>query len=304
MAGADTNTISVTEVDTAIPEFWANVALGALQSVMVMPLLMNRDFENITATKGDVINVPKRGALAVNDKEAKKQITLQNPSNTNIPVALNKHKEVSWVIEDAASAKAVSAAIDYVQDAAVAIGEAIEQDCLGLYSELSLECGTPGTDLDIATILQARKLLNIAKCPLTGRVFMISPKDEVALLNLAQFTSAEWDIDNAVALKEATLGRKYGFTFIMNQNVRTSGTSPVITHNMAFQRDAFVLVTRPLPKPPEGVGAVSSVVEMNGVGVRVTRSYSQKDGGMLWTLDVLYGIAGMRDDTNGVDVQC
>lgn len=296
--------ITVTEVDLAIPEFWANLALGALKANTVMTQLVNRDFENVIATKGDVVNIIKRGTLSINDKLANRQIQLQAPTDSKIPVTLDKHKEVSWLVEDSASVKAIDQAIDYVQDAAIKIAEAMDEDLLALYSELANSVGTPGEDISIATVLSAREKLNILKCPYAGRVFVLSPKDETALLKLEQFTNQQWDDTNAVALREAILGRKYGFTFVMDQQVKTSGASPTSTHNMAFNKDAFALVTRPLPAPPAGTGAVSSVVEIDGISVRVTRSYSQKDGGMLWTLDVLYGCTGMRDDTHGVDVIC
>ena len=295
-----TGGITITEVDAAIPEFWANVALGALKANTVMANLVNRDYSDAVATKGDVVNVIQRGNLVVNDKQTGKQITLQTPTNSKIPVTLDKHKEISWLIEDTASAKAIQSAVDYVTDAAIALGEQIDKDLLSLYSALTLQSGTPTTDLSVATILDAREKLNIAKAPVAGRYFVISPQDETALLKLEEFTKADWSDENMVALREATLGKKYGFTFVMDQQVAV--TSETQRHNVAFHKDAFTLVTRPLPAPPAGSGAISSALAVDGISVRVTRSYSQKDGGMLWTLDVLYGIAALRKTTHGVHV--
>lgn len=295
-----TGGITITEVEAAIPEFWANVALGAVKANTVMANLVNRDYSDAVATKGDVVNVIQRGNLVVNDKQTGKQITLQTPSNSKIPVTLDKHKEISWLIEDIASAKAIQSAVDYVTDAAIALGEQIDKDLLSLYSTLALQSGTDSTDLSVATILDAREKLNIAKAPVAGRYFVISPQDETALLKLEEFTKADWSDENMVALREATIGKKYGFTFVMDQQVAV--TSVTQRHNVAFHKDAFTLVTRPLPAPPAGSGAISSAIAVDGISVRVTRSYSQKDGGMLWTLDVLYGIAALRKTTHGVHV--
>ena len=173
--------ITVAEVAHAIPNFWANLALGALKANTVMANLVNRDYDTDVATKGDVVNIIKRGNLIVNDKLAGQQISLQNPSNSKLPVLLDKHKEVSWLIEDVASAKAISDAVAYVTDAAIKIGEQIDADLLKLHSTLALEVGTPAAGLSIATILEAREKLNIAKAPVRGRYFVISPKDETAL---------------------------------------------------------------------------------------------------------------------------
>lgn len=295
--------ITVTEVDTAIPEFWANLALGALRANTVMARLVNRDFDSAVASAGDVVNVNVRGGLSVNDKVANTQITLQTPSNSKKPVTLNKHKEVSWLIEDAASAKAIEQAIDYVQDAGIALGEQIDRDLLGLYTQPTDIAGTAGVDLSVNTILSARQYLNNRKCPVSGRVMVISSKDDTALLKLEQFTNSQWDMENAQALKDAALGRKYGFDFFMDQQVVATGASPTTYNNMAFHRDAFVLVTRPLPLPPAGSGAVAAIVEDEGVGIRITRSYSQKDGGVIWTLDCLYGVAEMRALTHACQVR-
>ena len=178
-----TGGITITEVDAAIPEFWANVALGALKANTVMANLVNRDYSDAVATKGDVVNVIQRGNLVVNDKQTGKQITLQTPTNSKIPVTLDKHKEISWLIEDTASAKAIQSAVDYVTDAAIALGEQIDKDLLSLYSALTLQSGTATTDLSVATILDAREKLNIAKAPVAGRYFVISPQDETALIS-------------------------------------------------------------------------------------------------------------------------
>lgn len=294
--------LTLTEVDLAIPEFWANLALGSLSANTVMSKLVNRDFDSAVATKGDIVNIIKRGALVVNDKAVNTPINLQNPTNTKIPVELNKHKEVSWLIEDSASAKAIDAAIAYVQDAAIALAEDFDSSLTALYTELAESTGTAGVDLTVPTIIAARKRLNDLKCPVRGRNLIISSKDEAALLNLEQFTRANWDVQNSEALREAQITRKYGFDIYMDQLIKTTGVSPTSTHCMAFHRDAFVLVTRPLPEPPKDAGAVSSIIEIDGISVRITRSYSQKDGGVIWTLDCLYGVAGMRDDTHGIEV--
>jgi len=297
----------VDNVAVAIPQFWANLALGALRANTVMTRLVNRDYDGTVATKGDIVNITRRGSLQVNDKLSGKQITLQTPSNQKIPVTLNKHKEVSWLIEDTASAKAITDAVNYVTDAAIAIGNEIDCDLLKLVSALENQVGSYYSALGINTILAAREKLNVLKAPTRDRYFVIAPQDETALLKLEQFTSMSWDDKNAIALQEATIGRKYGFTFLMDQNVVTTaptgaeiGTSK--RHNVAFTRDSFVLVTRPLPAPPAGSGAVSATVDEDGIAIRVTSSYSQKDGGTLWTLDVLYGVAEMNADNCGVEV--
>jgi hypothetical protein len=295
--------ITVTEVDVSIPEFWAAMALGALKANTVMAQLVRRDFDSIVATAGDTVNVTKRGGLSVNDKLANTTVTLQTPTNTNIAVLLNKHKEVSYLLEDVASAKAIEDAVNFVEDAAIVIGEQVDLDLLGLYTDAGSTVGSSSDDLDVPIILDARKDLNDAKCPMSGRVMVVGSAPEASLLNKEKFTSYDYGQDMSTrAVIEATLGRKYGFTFLMDQQVITT-VSPTTVHNIAFHRDAFVLVSRMLPMPPAGSGAVASTVAEDGVGMRALRSWNPDHLGMQFTLDILYGVKSLRADTHAVEVQ-
>lgn len=310
--------ITTTEVADAMPQFWAARAIGALSANLVMANLINRDASADIAQAGDTINIVKRGAITVKDKSANTAVVPDAPSNTKIPVVLNKHKYVSWHLEDNASAKAIADAVNYVQDGMVAIAEAIETDVLELVSAIANEVGTGGTDIDDTTILQARLQLNLQKCPMMGRNMIISPKDEIALLSLDKFTSAEKRADGGNALTEAELGRIYGFNCYMSQLVDvTPGdpgdpdalpdpipATPAITHNIAFHRDAFVLAMRGLPLPAPGSGAIGSVIvdPRTGITLRYTRQWDADALATKHVIDVLYGVAAVDEDRLAVEV--
>lgn len=294
--------ITIAEVDVAIPEFWAATALGALKANTVMAQLVRRDFDNEIATRGDTVNVTRRGTLSVSDKTANTAVTLQAPTNSNIPVQLDRHKEVSFLVEDVASAKAVEDAVNYVEDAAIVIGETIDVDLLGLYTEAGSFVGSAADDLDVPIIVAARKALNDQKAPQRGRVLVIGSGPEASLLNKTEFTSSDFGGDvSRTAVIEANLGRKYGFDFFMDQQVIETG-GPAI-HNLAFHRDSFVLVSRLLPAPPQGTGATAATVSEDGVGMRSIRSWNSSFLGMQMTVDVLYGIKALRADTHAVEVR-
>lgn len=184
--------ITVTEVDVAIPEFWSATALGALKANTVMTQLVRRDFDSEVATRGDTVNVIKRGGLTVNDKAKNTKVQLQTPSNSKIPIVLDKHKEISFLIEDVASAKAIDDAINYVEDASIAMGETVDADLLALYTSAGSSVGAAADDLDVATIVSARKTLNDQKAPQRGRVLVIGSGPEASLLNKTQFTSSDF----------------------------------------------------------------------------------------------------------------
>jgi hypothetical protein len=74
---------------------------------------------------------------------------------------------------------------------------------------------------------------------------------------------------------------------------------PAGNYNFAFHKNAIALVTRPLALPPQGIGAMSSVVSYNGLSIRATLTYDGNAQGILVTLDLLFGVACL-DSTLGV----
>ncbi len=297
--------ITVSEVDVAIPEFWSATALGALKANTVMTQLVRRDFDSMVATQGQTVNITKRGALSVNAKTANNDVTLQSPANTTIPVVLDTHNEVSFLVEDIASAKAIEDAVNYVEDAAIVIAENVDLALLDLFADITNSVGQGSSILSVATIIAARKQLNDQKCPQGGRVMVIGSGPEGALLNETKFTSADFggESNTTPAMVEANLGRKFGFNFFMDQQVSDQDdSSPSSLSNMAFTRDAFVLVTRVLPLPPPGSGAAASTVSEDGVGMRAIRAYNASALGMQMTIDILFGVKSVRADTHAVVV--
>lgn len=289
--------ITVTEASAFIPEVWAASALGALKANTVMARLINRNYSAAIANFGDIVNVPKRGALSVNDKAANTQITLQTPSGSTSQVTLNKYKEVSFLVEDVAAAQSNQDIIDgYVSDGMKALAEQIDSDILALYSGFSttpIDARTGSGGIVVASITEARRLLNSAKAPLSDRHIVWHEDAEKELLSLGQFTNAQYDPSNANALQEASLGRKYGFNHYMDQQVKVASSE---CKNIAFHRDAMTMAVRPLPAPPAETGVRSSVMTEDGFSIRVMWQYSLKDKGMIVSLDCLYGVAELRDE--------
>lgn len=289
--------ITTTEAANFIPEIWAASALGALKANTVMARLVNRNYEDAVARFGDIVHVPKRGALSVNNKTANTAVTLQTPSASVVDVTLNKHKEISFLVEDIAAAQANQNVIEgYVMDGVLKMAEQVDSDLLALYSGFSttpVDGRTGSGGIVAATITEARRLLNSAKVPLEGRNIVWHEDAEKELLALGQFTNAQYDPANASALSEATLGRKYGFMHYMDQQVVTASSE---CKNIAFHRDAMTLVMRPLPPVPGGLGANSITMQEDGFSIRVTYSYNPSYLGVQVTLDILYGVAELRDE--------
>lgn len=288
--------VTTTVAQYFIPEIWAQRALEVLRSNIVLAKLVTKDTDVATFTVGDVLHIPAVGTFAAKPKSADTPVTLQTPTDSEVTVTLNKHEEVSFLVEDPVRAQQNQEVMDrYINSAVVALAESIEVALFGLYSGLSKSEGVSGAALDASVIRSARKALNDNKAPQTRRNLVISSKDEISLL--ADTDLANYFAYNRVGIPDGAIGRLYGFDIWMSQNVPEVGSSPVSTKNLAFHPEAFILAMRGLPPPPEGSGARSATLRdpASGLVLRVLQAYNPSYLGVQVTLDVLYGVAELRD---------
>jgi hypothetical protein len=290
--------ITRTSAGSFIPQIWANTALEILRNRVVLAKLVTRDSDIAAFQVGDTLNIPYPGAFTANDKSANTAVTLQTPTATTTSVVLNKHKEASFLIEDAARATANQDIIQrYMEAAIVPIAEQIETDLLALYSGFSNSVGTSGTDITAATIRAARKKLNDTKAPIDNRALVVSTKDEISILGDSTLQSF-FAFAQAQTVKDGSIGHLYGFDVYVSQLVPVVTGSPNSTKNLAFNPGAIILAMRGLPDAPAGTGAQTSVVQdpVSGLSLRVTMAYNASNLGVQVTVDVLYGVAKLRDE--------
>lgn len=276
------------------PQIWAQEFLQNFFNMTVMANLVHRDFEPVLANKGDTVNTRKPSTFVANDMGA--TIQIQDATATNVQVVLNKWKEVSFLLGDKDLTLSIGDLFQtYALPAMEALVQQIDADLLGLYTDVTTSVGVAGTDVAKATVLAARLGMNNNKVPMQGRRLVLSAKDDNNLISLPEFSSAEKIGDNGTAMREASLGRIYGFDTFMDQNVKTTGAAPVSTHNVAFHRNAFALVTRPLAMPMAGSGANVAVVNHKGIGIRVAVQWDINKKQHVVSLDVLYGVKTLDD---------
>lgn len=290
--------ITRTSAASFIPQIWANTALEVLRNKVVLAKLVTKDSDVASFTVGDTLNIPYPGVFVANDKVANTAVTLQVPTATTTSVVLNKHKEASFIVEDAARALANQDIMArYMEAAVIPIAEQIETDLLALYTTFTNTVGTSAVDLTAATIRAARKLMNDNKVSQDSRALIVSDKDEIALLgdtNLQNYFA----FSQTQGVKEGSIGRLYGFDIYQSQLVPVVTGPPISTKNLAFDPGAIILAMRALPEPPAGSGAQSSVVydPDSGLSIRATMAYNASLVGTQVTIDVLYGVARLRNE--------
>jgi len=224
------------DLDPYVPEHWANESLAILIENMVVANLVHRDFEDTIASEGDVVNTRQPGSFTAKRKRDGEDVDDQNASATNVPVTLNQHLHVSFLLYDGERSKAFKDLVtEFLEPAIIAIASGIDQILLGQAVQfignnaglLGLMSSTTAKEY----ILDTREVLNTNKVPVAGRNMILSASAETQVLKDDSFTSAEKVGDEGTALREASLGRKLGFNLFMCQNASGYTNSDTGTAN-------------------------------------------------------------------------
>lgn len=209
--------------DAYIPELWANESIAILEENMVMGNLVYRDFENALAAYGDVVNTRKPGEFTAYRKTAADNVTVQTPTATSVPVVLNQHLHTSFIVKDGDQSKSFKDLVtEYLSPAMLSVARAIDQILSAqVYQFLPNAAGQLGQisgNTAESYLLATRQVMNVNKAYVQNRNLVLGTVSETALLQDKTFTQAYSVGDGGGALREATLGRKYGFDIFMAQN--------------------------------------------------------------------------------------
>jgi len=294
------SSINTSKVDSFIPEVWLNEAITALRGYLNLAKTVRRDMDSAVAKFGDVIHIPKTGTLQVNNKVTNTEVTRQAPADDEVSVTLNKHKEVTFLIEDPARAMANQDIRQlYIKDAVIALAEAVETDLVSEYAnagdDYDFDDSTEAKVVD--SMLYIRKFFVDAKAPkLAPKLLYASPTLINTLLSVNKFTKAN-EYGSRSPLVDGALGDMFGIQAFESQLVPATG-SPATEHNLAYTEDAIALVMRPLPTDGNGEGVTQTVVTdpESQISMRLTSSYDANALGRQVTLDILYGVKTIRPE--------
>lgn len=293
--------ITSQNVANAIVKLVAVDALPALIGNLVMGNLVNRDFEPTLAQAGDTVNVPIPPTLVANNLAEGGTVQPQNPSLGNAQIVLNTHAEATFLVPDVTKVLAVPDLLKlYMQPAMAALAEKIETDLLNLYAQLTANTpvGTPGTPITEAVVDAAETALFQAKVPASEPKYLVVDAATYSQLRqIPRFSEYQTAGEAGLrALVDGTVGKIKDFYVFRSQFVAKTGSSPVTTHNIAFARNAFALVMRRLPQPLPGTGAIAEYAELGNFGMRIIMSYQPNTLAQQFTVDVLYGVAVLRNN--------
>ena len=273
------------------PDIIAREALMVLRNNAVMANLVYRDYsDEFVAGVGDTITIRKPAKFQANEFNG--SLSVQDATEGSVSVTLDKHLDVSFAV----TAKQMTLDIkDFSQQLLVpamqAFADKIDSYLLGLASSVTNEVSyTSGTDNIRTKLVDARKYLTAAAAPMTDRRFVYGSDVEADLLKTDLFLAADKVGDEGTALREASLGRKFGLDFYVDQNVDSD--------NIVFHKNAFALVTRQLELPLGNANA--SIVNYDGFGLRVVYGYDMDKKTDTISIDMLCGVKVLNKDLAAV----
>lgn len=274
------------------PEIIAREALMVLRNNAVMANLVHRDYsDEFVAGVGDTITIRKPASFVANEYDGQK-IIVQDADEDGVAVKMDKHLDVSFAV----TSKQLTMDIEdfskqLLIPAMQAFADKVDKYLLGLKEEINQK--VPATEVAQNDVIDARAYLTKAAAPLGDRRFVYGSDMETKLLKTDLFISAEKVGDEGTALREASLGRKYGMDFYVDQNADEVGVE-----GMAFHKNAFAFVTRPLALP-QGA-AKAAIVNYDGFGLRVVQDYDLNTKSDTISIDMICGVKTMNPDLAAV----
>lgn len=279
------------------PDIIARAALATLYETTVMANLVHRDYEpEFMSRVGDTITVRKPTVFTANEFVRASGITVQNATETGVPVTLNHFADVSFAVTSEDLTLKIQDFREQLLDPAMeAIAQKIDRDVLALRDDITAEVGVVAGENAYAwdnprVAIDAGRELDQAKVPMTERRLVVGPITKAEWLGDDLFNRADARGDTE-GLQEASLGRRvFGFDPYMTQNItrpaQTSGNSTTEV-GVAFHRTAFALVMRPLELPRGAQNA--AIANYKGFGLRVVYDYDINKKQDVVSVDCLYG---------------
>lgn len=302
---AQGGTVDNTSAATFIPEIWSDEVVAAYQSNLVLAPLVKK--MAMTGKKGDTLHIPKPVRGTANAKAENTAVTIQNATESEVTVTIDKHFEYSRLIEDITEAQALASLRQfYTGDAGYALAKQVDTDLFALGKSFGNNNAayegtgsyfidatnglTQYTDdtangaADVFTDEGFRDLIqkmDDADVPMDNRCLVVPPSVRNAIMGITRYSSSDF-VDGRV-VNNGQIGNLYGIDIFVSSNcpvIETAANNTAsavdLKQAMLFHKDAMVLAEQQ--------------------GVRSQTQYKQEYLGSLYTADTLYGTAVLRDD--------
>ena len=295
-----------TSAATFIPEIWSDEIIAAYQKNLVLANLVKK--MSMAGKKGDTIHVPKPVRGDAHAKAENTAVTVQNATESEVQVSINKHFEYSRLIEDITDVQALSSLRQfYTEDAGYALAKQVDTDLHSLATGLGASGTTSTTyannagtffvdasnglstyavdtvvSADVFTDAAFRGIiqkLDDADVPMDGRSFIIPPVVRNTIMGIDRYVSS--DFVNNGQVTNGQIGQLYGIDVYVSTNCPVVETASANSASSVDSLGALLLHT-------------DAIVMAEQMGVRSQTQYKQEFLSNLFTSDTLYGVAVLR----------
>lgn len=245
-------------------------ALGLLEREVVLPGLVWRDAGgSFAGATGDTVSIRLPAYMSARSRVLRggTPITVDELAETTVALTLDTDVYKAVAVTDEEMTLNISdfgaqVLTPVVSAVARGVEDAVATTITGASYPVTLEVdNTDPTD----TIIDARAALNKANVPMNDRVLLIGADLEAKILKAPAFTaSVGGDAAASSALRDATIGRIYGFRVVVSNAVDPD-------EGYAFHKTAFALAMR-APVVPDGA-SWGTTATANGLSMRVLRDY-------------------------------
>ncbi|MCQ2456021.1 MAG: P22 coat protein [Clostridia bacterium] len=220
----------------------ARETLPRLIDNLVFPNLIYRDTAGAgAAKKGDTVAVRRPVKLTAREFSENDGVTAEGITEECVNVKLDKiatvDAEVS-ALESALSFDSVTRL--FIEPAAAALAEKINNDGLSLYADVPYVAGTAGTTPDaLADFSAAALALDNNRVPTSKRCAVWDPTASAAFKQIPALVNAE-KCGTTTALRSGSIGEVFGISNYMTQAVKshTAGTLAPASGNMTLSEAA------------------------------------------------------------------
>ena len=293
-----------TSAATFIPEIWSDEVIAAYQKNLVLANLVKK--LSMTGKKGDTLHIPKPVRGDAHAKAEGVAVTVQNATEGEVQVTIDKHFEYSRLIEDITETQALASLRQfYTGDAGYALAKQVDTDLFALGKGFegvndttyvgtnSYQFnGTTGIEAYAADAVASGDLFNDngfrdliqkmddADIPMDGRCLVVPPSVRNEIMGIDRYSSSDF-VDGRV-VNNGQIGNLYGIDIFVSSNcpiieaAADNAAGGDVKQGMLFHKDTMVLAEQ--------------------MGVRSQTQYKQDFLATLYTADTLYGTAVLRED--------
>ena len=210
----------------------AKLALPALLNSWVFAALVHKDYSKEYKKVGEDVRIRKPITVTAIEFDGDLTGQWQNVTEEYITCSM----DTILTVPLKATAKDLTLEVQdfneqFVMPSCQALADAIDVKLAKLYKDIPYYGDCTGTTA-IADITAIRKIMSDNKALQRNRYGVLSPLTFASLLNLSEFRDLEKTGETAV-LREASLGRRFGYELFENQNIQTHVTHASITADPA-----------------------------------------------------------------------